>query len=177
MDGWKGPAAINMTGTLQVLDSTFTNPVMPGAVAVSHLTPDDLDGVWKAIKQVQNWPILLSNNSIDKGHVIRPASEATFDTNNLSYTLPAGKCAATGIDASTIFFKKTWPTPGKVFEISQFLSTGVGENVDVTAAVQATIDAAANAGNGAVAYFPSGSYPTTSSIKVSGKGTSVSVSR
>jgi hypothetical protein len=40
---------------------------------------------------------------------------------------------------------------------------------EITEAVQATIIAAAAAGNGAVAYFPQGSYPLTSTIKVSGQ--------
>jgi hypothetical protein len=37
---------------------------------------------------------------------------------------------------------------------------------EITAAVQATISATAAAGNGAVAYFPKGSYPLTETIKV-----------
>ena len=52
-----------LLGTLQVHDSTFTNPVMAGAVAVSHVAdPDDIVAI--ATDHVQNWPILLSNNSI-----------------------------------------------------------------------------------------------------------------
>ena len=39
-------------------------------------------------------------------HRIRNASELAFDTRNLSYSLPAGQCNATGITASTIFFKQ-----------------------------------------------------------------------
>ena len=67
VDGWTGPAAINLSGTLQVHDSTFTNPQMPGAVAVSHIAADD--DVGRAEGRVQNWPVMLSNNTIrpDKG--------------------------------------------------------------------------------------------------------------
>lgn len=310
VDSWTGPAAINMSGTLQVHDSTFTNPKMRGAVAVSHIAADDRVG--RAERRVQNWPVLLSNNTISPNqgprfnssscaelspplanstevmacgglaygcdpscdisdfqcdrnatgipckltemcapphpggnestcppsgicppvqtptcfcgecnytgvsHHIRNASELAFDTLNRSYSLPRGQCNATGIDASTIFFKQgVWPTPGKLFEVVQYLppvcgsvptagqfpashltcgkgvtcnppnesdphwkgstcgmnkTHPVGPTPDeITEAVQATIIAAAAAGNGAVAYFPQGSYPLTSTIKVSGQ--------
>lgn len=307
VDSWTGPAAINVSGTLQVHDSTFTNPVMPGAVAVSHLTADDATG--KATGRVQNWPVLLSNNTIlpNTGEIfnvtscaklsaspnatemlecggyryacdpscglakfdcvrnttgvpckpsidmcpalqaganqtlcptagvckqpptaqcfcgqcnfrgitnsIRNSSELKFDRRNLSYALPRGKCNATGITASTIFFKEHWPTPGTVFDVGTFLppACGVAQRpwhlpltcgagvtcnppnrslpiakqqytcgpdftapfkptpTQITAAVQASISAAAAAGKGAVAYFPKGSYALASTIKVSGR--------
>jgi hypothetical protein len=62
VDSWTGPAAINVSGTLQVYDSTFTNPAMAGAVAVTHVAADDAIG--RATDRVQNWPIMLSNNTI-----------------------------------------------------------------------------------------------------------------
>ena len=40
---------------------------------------------------------------------------------------------------------------------------------EVTAAVQACIDAASAAGNGAQAYFPFGNYALNKTIKVTGK--------
>eukprot|EP01052_Picozoa_sp_SAG31_P058259 SAG31_NODE_17703_length_660_cov_2.449198_1_plen_193_part_10 len=148
-------------------------------------------------------------------HHIRNISELAFDTLNRSYTLPPGKCNATGIDASTIFFKSEWPTSGQIFEVGKFLPPACGSGStngqypshiltcgagvtcnppnasdpklagntcginkthpkaptpdEITSAVQATINAAAAAGHDAVAYFPKGSYPLTSTIKVSGK--------
>jgi hypothetical protein len=47
----------------------------------------------------------------------------------MSYVLPAGKCNATGITASTIFFKQGWPVEGKVFEISTYLPPPCGPAV------------------------------------------------
>jgi hypothetical protein len=148
---------------LQVHDSTFTNPVMSTAVAVNHAYGD----------HVGFWPVLLSNNSASGSSGVINASQA--DPRNLTYTLPRGDCASTGITSATTFLKQAWPTPGKVFDVSSYLppvnkTHPVAPSPDeVTTAVQACINAAAAAGNGAQAYFPSGSYALNETIIVSGK--------
>ena len=90
--------------------------------------------------------------------------------------LPDGQCPATGIGKDTIFFKRSWPMPGKnVIEISQFGDfPTTNKSADATEAMQKTIDAAADAGSGAVAYFPPGTYYISKALQV--KGTNFYVS-
>jgi hypothetical protein len=85
--------------------------------------------------------------------------------------LPDGSCAATGISKDTNFFKSQWPVPGKeVIDVSQFGSfPSSNKSADATQAMQKTIDAAAAAGNGALAYFPPGTYRISQTLHVSGK--------
>ena len=147
---------------LQVIDCTFTQPTDPYASAVTK-APTASDGNDGA------FPALFSNTTVSDEHNVLNISR---ELGQPDVTIAAtGKCQATGITSGTNFFKSLWPVPGKVIDVtdSQFgLPAGtLGENgsvyflhgvmtyPDATAAVQATINAAA-AIPGAIAYFPTG---------------------
>ena len=159
---WTGAVAVNVTGHLQVHDCSFTDPVQPHAVAVQH----------RSGPTAGFWPILLSNNTVSAGKALRDPTDT--DPRNLSYSLPPGHCPATGISSRTHFLKQEWLVPQRVIEFDGCLPAGVVDlkhatPEQTTAAVQSCVDAAAAAGNGAIAYFPKGSYTLSGPINVSGK--------
>jgi hypothetical protein len=65
------------------------------------------------------------------------------------------------------FFKSEAVLPTTVFDAKTYGAVGNGL-ADDTAAVQATINAARQHGNGAIAYFPDGNYKLTSTINITG---------
>jgi hypothetical protein len=84
--------------------------------------------------------------------------------------LPDSGCDSTGIGIDTNFFKEWWSIPSKVIEVSQFGPfPSNNKSLDATDAIQQTIDAAAAAGQGAVAYFPAGTYWISKPLQVTGK--------
>jgi hypothetical protein len=84
--------------------------------------------------------------------------------------LPDSNCESTGIGIDTSFFKQSWPIPAQVIEVSQFGPfPSSNKSLDATNAIQQTIDAAAKAGKGAVAYFPPGTYWISKPLQVNGK--------
>ena len=60
------------------------------------------------------------------------------------------------------------PTPTKIFDVTTF---GANESHadDDTVGIQAAIDAAANAGDGAMAYLPAGQYHINKTLEITGK--------
>ena len=84
-------------------------------------------------------------------------------------------CPATGITSETNFYKSTWKITGKILEIADFMppvnktKPAAPTAEQETVAVQACIDAAATAGNGAMCNFPKGTYRLASTIEISGK--------
>ena len=80
-----------------------------------------------------------------------------------------GKLAGCLKSPTQTFFQESARIPGKVFDAKRdFGAKGDGQTDD-TAAAQATIDAARACGKGAMAYFPSGTYPISSTLMVSGR--------
>ena len=126
------------------------------------------------------WPIITSNNTITPGfnmtdyegglHWQGPGNNS--EPHLVNFSDPSspmhapGKCPATGINSDTNFYKSTWSIPTKVFEFADFLpppppAPPHGKPLppsadEVTDAVQACVDAAAKAGGGSIAYFPTG---------------------
>ena len=97
------------------------------------------------------------------GHCVRCPSTTVLD-------LPDSGCDSTGIGIDTNFFKEWWSIPSKVIEVSQFGPfPSNNKSLDATDAIQQTIDAAAAAGQGAVAYFPAGTYWISKPLQVKGK--------
>ena len=157
---------VNVSGNLQVHDCTFSNPEHPtsrNGIAIQHRSGPDYG----------YWPLLISNSTVSStGAGIYLRDPEDTDPRNMTYSLPAGHCPATGIDSSTQFLKSDWPVPTKVLEYVDFLPALNGSKPSpeqVTATVQACVDAAAAAGNGATAYFPKGTYVLTATINVIGQ--------
>lgn len=97
------------------------------------------------------------------GHCVRCPSTTVLD-------LTDSDCESTGIGIDSQFFKESWPIPAKVIEVSQFGPfPSNNKSLDASDAIQQTIDAAAAAGKGTVAYFPPGTYWISKSLRVKGK--------
>jgi hypothetical protein len=181
-------AAINMQGQAQVHDCTFSNPRCLEHMGVKDAQCCALMGG----DGTNRMPLISSNltmltpgfNVTDHQDALpsfnHPGHNTILDHRNLSdpsNVLHApGLCPRTGIDADTNFYKSEWPIPTKVFEVAAFLppvdSSATPEPPSpeqMTAAVQACIDAAAKASGGAMAYFPKGSYALSSTIEITGK--------
>jgi len=134
-------------------------------------------------------PVLMFDCSFDRppseaSPVLETAGGQIFFTSNNSpgpadqlvrqsegarlYEIPAGKLGGVVASAEQRFLLETVPSPGRVFDaVVDFGAKGDGQT-DCTEAIQQTIDAARAAGNGAVAYLPTGSYVVLKTLKVTG---------
>jgi len=84
------------------------------------------------------------------------------------YVIPPGRRGGVVTSAMERFFCDTVAVPGRVFDaVRDFGAKGDGQTDD-TAALQATIDAARQAGNGAIAYLPTGRYLVSQTLTITG---------
>lgn len=82
--------------------------------------------------------------------------------------LPSDRHAGNIVSPRTRFLKDNWPVPGRVFDAkTDFGAKGDGQSDD-TASLQQMIDAAREAGDGAIAYLPMGRYVITNTLRMSG---------
>ena len=87
------------------------------------------------------------------------------------YEIPTGRLGGLVTSAEQRFLRDTAEVPGRVFDaVQDFGAVGDGR-ADDTAAVQAAIDAARQAGRGAVAYLPTGRYRISQTLSVTGRET------
>lgn len=85
-------------------------------------------------------------------------------------TLPAGRLGGALRGADQSLLRSSVDVGYRVFDAKRdFGARGDGQ-VDDTEAIQKAIDAARDAGHGALAYLPSGAYKLTRSLRVSGGG-------
>ncbi|HOS95014.1 MAG TPA: glycosyl hydrolase family 28-related protein, partial [Armatimonadota bacterium] len=104
-----------------------------------------------------------SNNRPGPAHQLVRQSEGAR-----LYEIPAGRLGGVVESADRRFLLEAVPSPGRVFDaVVDFGAKGDGQT-DCTEAIQQTIDAARTAGNGAVAYLPTGSYVVLKTLKVTG---------
>lgn len=83
--------------------------------------------------------------------------------------IPAGKRAGVIRSAGQIFLRERAPRPGRVLDARRdFGARGAG-GTDDTQAIQRTIDAAASAAGGAIAYLPTGRYVITDTLRITGR--------
>lgn len=163
VDGWTSPLgaiAHNMRGPVTVFDNQFTNgpagagpPIRPAPTAASN------GSVW-----------ILSGNLLD-GQAANLSALIAAPPNVRVYDLDLGSSAsavpATPLKPSTSFLKSAWPLPTKLFDVSAFGAVP-DDDLDDTAGLQAAIDAASQAGAGAMAYVPSGKFLVNDTLRVSG---------
>ena len=84
------------------------------------------------------------------------------------YVIPQGHAPRRRRAADARFFEDTAVVPGKIFDaVREFGAVGNGRSDD-TAAIQAAIDAARQAGHGAIAYLPAGRYLVSRTLAVTG---------
>jgi hypothetical protein len=135
-----------------IFDNVFLNP--PGSTApiwfYGHATYDT---------RVE---AIVSNN--------QSPSTAQVYTGKIGYhEVPPGRHPALPLQATDSFLQTTVTMPARIFDAKVDFGARANGSFDDTAAVQATINAAKAAGNGALAYFPGGKYRITSPILVDGQ--------
>lgn len=153
VSGWTDPTAAIYTmhrGPVTIFDCAFSNP------------PNTNPPVYFANG---NWVLqaaILSNNAT-RGTYGLWRGDAAIITR-----IPAGSRGPSIFSAQTRFLKTVVAVPGQVFDAKRDFGAK-GDNVaDDTAALAATIAAARAAGNGAIAYLPSGRYRISSTLDVTG---------
>lgn len=100
---------------------------------------------------------------------VSAATDGVVQTNNVAklYVIPAGKRKGLLTSADQGFLQETVAVPTVVFDAVRDFGAG-GKDVDTTAAIQKTIDAARAHGKGAIAYLPSGAYTITRPLQITG---------
>jgi len=163
--GWTDPqAAIQLSGSpVLMFDCSFDRPPSK-APPVRLANPAQ--------------KLLLSNNrvgtdpekgaagsreaaSVDRLVQVTPACKI--------YVIPAGPTSPKVASPTARAFQETANVPGKVFDaVRDFGARGDGKHDD-TAAIQLAIDAARQAGQGAIAYLPTGRYVLSRTLVVKGQ--------
>ncbi len=150
VSAWMNPVgAITLgSGPVLLFDCVFTNPPTRHPPIV--------------VSSGQH--VIVSNNqSAGTDGLVKPGASQNITE------VPVGKLAGCLKSPTQTFFQESARIPGKVFDAKRdFGAKGDGQTDD-TAAAQATIDAARACGKGAMAYFPSGTYPISSTLMVSGR--------
>jgi len=111
-----------------------------------------------------NQQLLLSNN--------RPATVEGLVQATPSARLamiPPGRLGGVVTSAEQRFLRDSAIVPGRVFDAVADFGAKANGQADDTAAVQAAIDAARQAGRGALAYLPTGRYAVSQSLLLTGR--------
>jgi hypothetical protein len=171
VSGWlAGPAIyVGARGPIQVIDSEFSNPPLPSAVAVELANSPNLQ-----VSLTLSGARAVGGFNITRAHVPEIASviEIPADMRTTG--------ATSRITTDTQFFKTEWPLPSRVLDAVNFGAKGDGETDD-TSALQALLDASSTTGTDTVAYLPAGQYliskpllvKTGSRVDGSGYGSSI----
>ncbi|MCY2994570.1 MAG: glycosyl hydrolase family 28-related protein [Planctomycetota bacterium] len=151
VEAWTDPeGAVQLNGSpVLMFDCVFTRP------------PSDRPAV-KLLNAAQQ--LLLSNNRPDLvERLVQSASAAKL------YVIPPGRRGGVLTSAEQRFLQDTVTVSGKVFDaVRDFGAKGDGQTDDSNA-VQATLDAARQAGHGALAYLPTGRYLVSRTLLVTGR--------
>lgn len=146
--GWTdSEGAVHLSGSPVLLfDCSFTRP------------PSDRPPV-RLVNPAQK--VLLSNN---RPEAVERLVEKTAAAE--LYVIPHGRRGGTVTSAEQRFLRGSAHVPGEVFDaVRDFGAKGDGRTDD-TAAIQAAIDAARQAGQGAIAYLPTGRYVVSKTLSV-----------
>jgi hypothetical protein len=151
--GWTDPlAAIWLRDFNMIFDTTFTG------------APNAKPPVFVSYDAYKVYNLTVSN-------VLTEASKGVVAATNAKsltfHELPANAriCPVT---PTTDFLLQAVPEPGVVFDAKTQFGAKADGKTDDTAATQKCINAARDAGKGAVAYFPSGQYKISSTINITG---------
>lgn len=149
--GWTdAEGAVHLNGSpVLIFDCSFVRP------------PSDRPPV-KLANAAQK--LLLSNNRPETlERLVQTAPAARL------HVIPPGRFGGVVASAEVRFLREAAPVPGKVFDaVADFGAKGDGRSDD-TAALQAAIDAARQAGQGAIAYLPTGRYLVSKTLSITGR--------
>jgi hypothetical protein len=154
ISNWKDPeGALHLAtrGPTLIWDATFTNPPSqhpPIALINPQNTKQEL--------------IISSNISSGTSAVVAPG------VNSSIHEIPPGKIAPLLREKGITFFQETASLPGKVLDAQRDFSAAGDGKTDDTDALQNLINAAREAGNGAIAYLPTGKYKISRSLEITG---------
>lgn len=153
--GWTAPdGAVRLSGSpVLVMDSTFEDP------------PSDAPPIVRASEAQRLFVSGCVPERLDR--LVQPAGGAYL------YSIPAGRRSAALTDPTRSFLRQAVPPEGTLFDAGRDFGAKGDGVADDTEAIQAAIDAARGAGNGAVAYLPAGRYRVTRSLAVAGEGYAV----
>jgi regulation of enolase protein 1 (concanavalin A-like superfamily) len=147
--GWTAlDGAIRTYGTQTIADCVFTDP------------PNDHPAISVVDGRNTDNSIVLGNNS--------PANIFNGCANLRVDTIPAGARTRTLSSPNTHFLKQTAVASGTIFDAKTQFGAAANGTADDTAAAQACLNAARDAGGNAVAYFPAGDYRITAQLIVNG---------
>lgn len=155
VEGWtssRGAVERLVNSPLTIFDCTFTNP--PDRSAPVQGGP--------------NAAVLISNCA-------SPGTDSVLDEKlaKLAITIPPGRRGPAVTSARQNFFRSEVKLPGKVFDARRDFGAKGDGKADDTPALLATIKAAREHGQGAVAYLPHGQYRVTASIDIDGSDYSI----
>ena len=155
--GWKDPAgALSFSSApAMVFDCAFSDPPAGAKCAIN------VRSMWQKL--------LWSQNQVPATLPLFNA-ETQMTTNVHLYEIPAGQRKGVALAATQQFLTDKVEIPGKVFDAKRDFGAKGDNKTDDSAAIQATIDAARQAGKGAIAYLPSGWYIVKQTLKLSGGG-------
>ena len=144
---WTGPEAVKLNGApVTMFDNVF-----------DHQSDSAI-----AFASAGNQPLLLANNRMaGKGKLTKQLSRQAVELK-----LPGNPLK---LDRNTQFMPQRVKLPTKLFDAKRDFGAKGDGKTDDTAALQRTIDAARKAGNGAIAYLPSGDYRITKTLEVAGR--------
>ncbi len=157
--GWKSPAGAVVLSRPPALlfDCSFTEP--PGDGHFAGRSPVRIES--------EGQRLLVCANEVGGAAALTQGARPSL------ITLPPGQRAGVLRTADRRFLKDRVPRPGRVFDARRdFGAHGDGARDD-TAAIQATIDAAAAASNHAIAYLPTGRYVVRRTLRLRGQDFSV----
>jgi hypothetical protein len=154
IDRWTDPnGAIQLVGGRTLMDNVFTNPPNGNPPVRVINSPRNTGNALIVGGNQHSWtPYLVADHT--RGDLI-------------IHEIPRGQIGPSDITAQTRFHRSTSAVGGQIFNARNYGAIG-NESADDTTAIQATIDAARNAGNQAIAYFPPGVYRITGPINITG---------
>jgi len=146
--GWTDPAgAIVLNGpTATVFDVGFSDPPSDGPPIVNR----------------GDRPLVVSNVSAPG------CRDIVAKRHDRVTEVPAGQVAPVTASPDQSFSRETAPLPARIFDVKADFGAKGDNQTDDTDAVQQAIDAAREAGHGALAYFPTGKYVVSRTIQVTG---------
>lgn len=155
VDGWLNPEGAVLLSRPPVLlfDCVFTNP------------PQDKQGAGLPPVRVQS----EGQRLLGSGNQVQGAPGLIQGARPMLLTIPPGERKGVIRSARQSFLQETVHLPRRVFDARVHFGAKGNGVADDTAAIQKTIDAAAAASEGAIAYLPTGHYVITSTLRISGK--------
>lgn len=151
ISGWTNSAyAVNISSTVGrpvlIFDCSFTNP--PSANSPVYLG--------------KTTSLVHSNNTWTTG------GDLVGGQTQRVQEIPKGVRGGSITSATQSFLRSTATIPGKVFDAKRDFGAKGDGVTDDSNAIQNTINAALNHGNGAIAYLPRGKYKITKSLNATG---------